>query len=68
MVRRLLARLRREEGGQDLVEYALLVALFGITFLAVWTSVFDAVAARYGSSRSGVQSLWDAPDPGASPP
>ena len=67
-VRTLLARLRRDEDGQDLVEYALLVAFFGITFLAVWTSVFNAVGSRYGATRSGVDGLWDPPDPGGSPP
>jgi Flp pilus assembly pilin Flp len=66
-VRTLVARLGRDEGGQDLVEYALLVAFFGITFLAVWTSVFNAVGARYGGTRAGMQGLWDPPDPGGSP-
>jgi Flp pilus assembly pilin Flp len=67
-VRTFLARLAGDEGGQDLVEYTLLVAFFSLTFLAVWTSVFNAVATQYGSTRSGVQSLWSTPDPGGSPP
>ena len=48
--------------------YTLLVAFFGLTFLAVWTGVSNAVATQYGSTRSGVQSLWEAPPPGGSPP
>jgi Flp pilus assembly pilin Flp len=57
-------RLVREEHGQDLVEYALLLAFFGIAVLAVWTSIADGIAARYGRTRSGTQSLWDTPPPG----
>ncbi len=67
-VRTLLTHLVRDEGGQDLVEYALLVAFFGITFLAVWTGVSQAVGARYGATRTGVQGLWDTPDPGGGQP
>ena len=62
-----LVRLAREEHGQDLVEYALLVAFFGITVLAVWTSIADAIAGSYGRTRSGTQSLWDTPPPGGGP-
>jgi Flp pilus assembly pilin Flp len=59
----------RDEDGQDLVEYALLVAFFGITFLAVWTSVFNAVGGRFGATRSGLSDLWnEPPPPGGSPP
>lgn len=65
----LLVRLVRDEGGQDLVEYTLLLAFFGITFLAVWTSVFNAVGSRYGQTRANVNDLWnEPPPPGGSPP
>lgn len=59
-----LVRLVLEEDGQDLVEYTLLLAFFGLMLLAVWTNIADAVGLRYGRSRSGAQGLWDTPDPG----
>jgi Flp pilus assembly pilin Flp len=67
-VRRLLERLIREDTGQDLVEYALLVAFFGVAFLAVWTGIADAVQASYGSTSATVSGLSEPPDPGGSPP
>lgn len=63
-----LSRLIHEDGGQDLVEYALLVAFFGVVFLAVWTGISDAIQASYTNTNTGVQGLWDAPDPGGAPP
>ena len=57
-------RLLVEDEAQDLVEYALLVMFFGVLFLAVWTSVGEAVGTAYGNSTTGVQGLWDAPEPG----
>jgi Flp pilus assembly pilin Flp len=63
-----LARLARDEDGQDLVEYALLLAFFGLMLLAVWTNIADAIGVRYGRTRSGVQGLWSTPDPGGAQP
>jgi Flp pilus assembly pilin Flp len=61
-------RLTREEDGQDLVEYGLLMAFFGLVALTVWVNITDAVGLRYGRTRSGVQGLWETPPPGAAPP
>jgi Flp pilus assembly pilin Flp len=66
-LRRLLHRLIRDEEGQDLVEYALLVAFFGVTFLLVWTSVVEAIHTSHGNTTNGVYDLWDPPDPGGTP-
>ncbi|MEO5823184.1 MAG: hypothetical protein ABIT71_21990 [Vicinamibacteraceae bacterium] len=59
----LLRRLADEDGGQDVVEYALLTAFFGLCALAAWTSVRDSLGLSYGRTTAGVQSLWDPPPP-----
>ena len=56
----------RDESGQDIVEYALLTAFFGICAIAVWTSLRDALGLHYSGTTSGVQSLWDPPPPSGS--
>jgi hypothetical protein len=58
-------RLFAEDAAQDLVEYALLLMFFGVLVLATWNSIQDAVRANYRNGSSGVQSLWEAPEPGA---
>ncbi len=45
-----------DEGGQDVVEYALLVALIALATLAAWNAIVAAVTASYGRTDSG---LWD---------
>jgi Flp pilus assembly pilin Flp len=67
-VRETLLRLVRDDAAQDLVEYALLLMFVGVTFLAVWTSISNAILASYTSSNAGVQGLWDPPEPGGTPP
>jgi Flp pilus assembly pilin Flp len=61
-----LRRFAHDDGGQDVVEYALLTAFFGLAALAAWTSVRDAIGVSYGATTSGVQSLWDTPPPSGS--
>jgi Flp pilus assembly pilin Flp len=65
-VKALLGRLAHEDDGQDVVEYALLTAFFGLCALAAWTAVRDALGLSYASTTSGVQSLWDPPPPSGS--
>jgi Flp pilus assembly pilin Flp len=62
----LLQRLALDEAGQDVVEYALLTAFFGLAALAAWTSIRDAIGIGYGATSSGVQGLWDPPPPSGS--
>jgi pilus assembly protein Flp/PilA len=59
----LLARLARDEGGQDLIEYALLTALVGLVAIAAWKAVETAIKTTYGSWDSGVNSLWTPEEP-----
>jgi len=65
-VRTWLLRIARDDSGQDVVEYALLTAFFGLAALAAWTSIRDALGLSYGSTTTGVQGLWDPPPPSGS--
>jgi Flp pilus assembly pilin Flp len=65
-VRAWLVRIAREDSGQDVVEYALLTAFFGLAALAAWTSIRDALGAGYTRTTTGVQGLWDPPPPSGS--
>ena len=50
-----------EEDGQDLVEYALLTALIGLTGIVVWSTIVGLIGARYTDYDTGVQGLWESP-------
>jgi Flp pilus assembly pilin Flp len=58
-----LRRLVTDDRGQDVVEYALLTAFFGLCALAAWTSLREAIGLNYGGATSGVQGLWEPPPP-----
>ena len=49
-------RLRSDESGQDIVEYALLGALVGIASILVWQQLVATVGAVYSAADAGVQS------------
>ena len=59
-------RLRRDERGQDLVEYALLVALIGLAALVSAPLIEQAIATGYGSYNTNIQDRWEIADPGGS--
>ena len=59
-------RLRRDEQGQDLVEYALLVALIGLAALVAAPLIEQAIATGYGSYNTNIQDRWEIADPGGS--
>jgi Flp pilus assembly pilin Flp len=61
-----LRRIARDDSGQDVVEYALLTAFFGLAALAAWTSIRDALGSGYTGTTSGMQGLWNPPPPGGS--
>ncbi|MGD9904762.1 MAG: Flp family type IVb pilin [Vicinamibacterales bacterium] len=62
---RLLARLHREERGQDLLEYVLLTAAIGVIGIATWPLIEAAVRASYQALDTGTQGLWEPPPPGS---
>jgi Flp pilus assembly pilin Flp len=61
-----LRRLVWDESGQDVVEYALLTAFFGLCALAAWTGIRDAVGLNYTGTTTGLSGLWDPPPPSGS--
>lgn len=64
----MLHRFLTDDEGQDVVEYALLAALVGITAIATWQLVEDGVGVFYGgrtSTGGPIQTLSGCtPDPG----
>ena len=61
---RLAVRLAVEDHGQDLVEYALLTAAIGLAGAVAWPNIVDSMGATYQGWDTGVQDLWEPPDPG----
>jgi Flp pilus assembly pilin Flp len=55
-----------DERGQDVIEYGLLSAFFGIVCIVVWVSIQGRLRDNYLGYDSGVQSIWASPDPGGS--
>lgn len=63
---RTVSRLRRllaEDGGQDLVEYALLGAFVGIVGVLAWQGIVTLIGEQYASYNSNVPLYWEPPDP-----
>ena len=65
--RALLTSLCRNDDGQDLVEYSLLMAFFAVALLAVWNSITVGLGLTFTDATTGVRNLWEPPDPGAGP-
>ena len=60
----LARRLLRDDGGQDLVEYALLTAAIAFSALAAVSLILAAIGTTYNSHVSGMNGLADTPAPG----
>jgi Flp pilus assembly pilin Flp len=61
----LLGRFVRDEDGQDLVEYALLLLFLGFVGLAAAPAIEAALAVAYAAWDTGTQDLWVPPNPGS---
>ena len=59
----LLRQLIRDDGGQDLIEYALLTGAIGIVGVAAWNAVGGGIGTAYTGWDTGVQNIWEAPNP-----
>ena len=57
MIKNLLVRLRRDEQGQDLVEYALIVAAVGLALIVTVSQLSAAVVSLYSSITQGLASI-----------
>lgn len=63
-MRPLIGRLLRDEGGQDLIEYALVTAGIGIAGIALWPTIENSIRVTYQNFDTGTQNLWVPPPPG----
>jgi Flp pilus assembly pilin Flp len=65
VVMQILARLVREEEGQDIIEYALLAAFIGTVGIVAWQNIAVGIKNAYLGWDSGLQTLSSCtPDPG----
>lgn len=52
-----LLRLRKDESGQDLVEYALIVAAVGLALITTVNQLSTAIVSLYSSITGGIASI-----------
>ncbi len=57
MMKRFFVRLWKEEQGQDLVEYALIVAAVGLALITTVNQLSQAVVSLYSSITEGLTSI-----------
>ena len=57
MIKQLLLRIWKEEDGQDLVEYALIVAAVGLAPITTVNQLSTAVVSLYSSITQGLTSI-----------
>lgn len=62
-MRSLLLKLLADDGGQDLVEYALLTTVVGLSAVVAFNLLQAAIGFAYGSWETGVNNIWESPDP-----
>jgi Flp pilus assembly pilin Flp len=55
-----------DDGGQDLLEYALLTALVGLAGLTALNAIGVGIFNFYTTSNSNVNGLWNSPTPSGS--
>lgn len=63
----LAARLFADDSGQDLIEYALLTSLVGISAIAVFDLLTGSISTTYRTWNTNTNDLWQTPDPVGSP-
>lgn len=56
---RSVCRLRADDRGQDLIEYALLCGLLATGALLAFPAIRDNMSAAYGSWVSEAQAIWE---------
>lgn len=64
----LARRLTRDNSGQDLLEYALLVALVAFAGMTAWTIFQGRLGQAYQNYDTRTQDLWRPPDPAPTSP
>jgi hypothetical protein len=64
---RAIIHLLTDDGGQDLVEYALLSGIVGVAGILVFPVIAGKMGAAYSSWQSGAQAAWEPCAPGGCP-
>lgn len=59
-----LTRLIREDGGQDMVEYALLAAIVGVAGAATFPQIETAIGLAFTGTNDAAYNIWCPKDPG----
>jgi hypothetical protein len=59
-----LVRLCVEDGGQDLIEYALLCGIIGVVGLLIFPEIADKMGAAYQDWVSEISAAWEPCAPG----
>ena len=64
---RLWRSLRRDESGQDMLEYALLAAFIGIAGIVSFPLIVSKLSTGYTNHNTAIQADWQPCDPGGCP-
>ena len=59
----IIARLLREDDGQDLIEYALLTSVIGLVSVATFPVILNAIGTVYGTWETSMNTLWEPSNP-----
>ena len=62
----LLRKLLHDDGGQDLIEYALLTTGISLAAIVCFNALQSAIGFAYGSWETGVNNIWESPPPSGS--
>lgn len=62
-MRRFLRKLLKDEGGQDLIEYALAATFIGLVGIAAFSSIESAIGNAYAAYTNSSNNNWQMPDP-----
>ena len=63
-----LRALRRDESGQDLLEYGLLAVIIGLAGILVFPAIVNKLSNGYANSNTEVQADWEPCPPGGCSP
>ena len=56
-----------DDSAQDVVEYAFLALFVGLVGIVLWPVIVTLIGARYTNYNTGVQNVWESPEPDLGP-
>jgi Flp pilus assembly pilin Flp len=63
LARAVAARVIADDGGQDLIEYALLTAIVSIAGVLFFSTFSTTMGTRYSARNAAAQNAWQPPSP-----